>query len=447
MPANAIAAWKQAHERLVELAKRKGILDVEEGELLLDAHRAAAHVFLGFATFEQYVDFLLGYSPRMTQERLRVARSLRQLPELRAAMKHGRLSWSAARELTRVAIEETEVAWLQAAKNKTVRQVEELVCGHAVGDMPADPVRSEARRHLLRFEVSAETYAMFREACNRIRRDSGENLDDDSMLLLIARGVLEGPKAPGRASYQVAVTRCPDCNRGTVVAGGDEIQAGPEVLEMALCDAEHVGDPHDTHVGAPTSQTIPPAIRRRVVRRDHGRCQVPGCRCSLYVDIHHLHLRSEGGDHHPDRLLVLCAAHHRAVHRGTLIIEGGAVGALVFRHADGTCYGGPVRVETAAAFLEAHAALRSLGFGETESRGALAGLRDQSAQAGELVRSALRLLRPAACVREGQAHYGANIPQGLASAVRHAAPRSPSGYRDAVPHSARRALASATASV
>ena len=56
-----------------------------------------------------------------------------------------------------------------------------------------------------------------------------------------------------------------------------------------------------------------------------------------------------------------------------------------------------MRAETAAACLDAQAALRSLGFGESESRRAVGQAREdgQSSEVpGNLVRAALRLLRP-----------------------------------------------------
>ncbi|MFZ5894883.1 MAG: HNH endonuclease [Myxococcota bacterium] len=68
-----------------------------------------------------------------------------------------------------------------------------------------------------------------------------------------------------------------------------------------------------THVRQRASQTIPPAVRREVMRRDNGRCVVNGCRHATFVDAHHPKPRSEGGQHEPDNLVCLCAAHHRAV--------------------------------------------------------------------------------------------------------------------------------------
>ncbi|HYJ09274.1 MAG TPA: HNH endonuclease, partial [Polyangiaceae bacterium] len=79
------------------------------------------------------------------------------------------------------------------------------------------------------------------------------------------------------------------------------------------------------HAGANTpraAQDVPPAVRRLVMRRDHGRCVVPGCKHATWVDVHHLQARAEGGAHGPENLITLCGAHHRALHKGRLRVEG-----------------------------------------------------------------------------------------------------------------------------
>jgi hypothetical protein len=91
----------------------------------------------------------------------------------------------------------------------------------------------------------------------------------------------------------------------------------------------------------------------------------------VFVDIHHLKPRSEGGDHDPDTLAVLCCAHHRAIHRGQLVVEGRVSTGLCFRHADGTTYGYSAHPRAVASFEEAFRGLRSLGFREGEVRAAL----------------------------------------------------------------------------
>jgi hypothetical protein len=330
--------WKVAHEHLVRLAKHRSGLELEEGRWLLRAYRAGAHVRLGYGSFAEYVERVLGHTPRLTHDKLRVAEALEVLPEMPEALKNGELSWSAARELTRVATRDTEREWLAAARGRTVRDVERLVSGHAMGSRPQDPINPEARRHVLRFELSGETLAAFRDAAAKLRRDSGGPLDDDAMLLMMARHVLGGPKDEGRASYQVALTVCESCKKGQQHAQGELVDASPELVEMASCDPQHLGS---THVGRPSraTQDVPPAVRRLVLRRDHGQCVFPGCRHGVFVDIHHIDYRSQGGDHDPDNLVTICAAHHRAIHRGTVILVGPVSSGLRFYHADGTEYG------------------------------------------------------------------------------------------------------------
>jgi hypothetical protein len=79
---------------------------------------------------------MFGYKPRSTQEKLRVAEALEELPAIRAALETGVLNWSAVRELTRVAVPETEHEWLKVAQGKTVHQLEALVAGKPRAQSP-----------------------------------------------------------------------------------------------------------------------------------------------------------------------------------------------------------------------------------------------------------------------------------------------------------------------
>jgi hypothetical protein len=364
---------------------------------LLLGLRAGVHLHLGYGTFAEYVERLFGYKPRWTEERLRVAEALETLPALEQSLRDGAMSWSAVRELTRVATAESEHAWIEAARGRTVRQIEELVTGHAPGDLPRDARKSNLERHVLRFEVTAETLAYVRDALAKVRRDVGKPMDDDAALLTVARQILGGPTDEGRASYQVALTVCEACGRGWQQGRGEQVEVRSDIVEMAQCDAQQLGR-ISAHVGETirASQSVPPRTRREVMRRDGGRCVVPGCRNSLFLDIHHLRLRSEGGGHDPDGLIVLCGAHHRAQHRGQLLIEGRVSTGLVFRHANGASYGSVVGAHAAASFEEAFRALRSLGFREGESRAALTRVRTEPSSTHgnieQVLRKALALL-------------------------------------------------------
>jgi hypothetical protein len=370
--------WQRAHDELQRLARSHAGLDFEEGRWLVRAHRSRVHERLGFGSFSEYVGRLFGYGTRLVQEKLRVAEALERLPELAEALKQGRVCWSALRELTRVATPETESVWLAAATGRTVRELETLVSGLAPGSQPGDLADPKDARHVLRFEVTGEVLACVREALMKLRRDAGEPLDDEAALLLMARAVLEGPRDEGRGSYQIALTVCEHCRRGEQDGAGQPTAVDSEVVEMASCDAQHVGSLAAAggreYVGASVaraSQDVPPAVRRLVLRRDHGRCVVPGCKHATWVDVHHLRAREEGGGHEPENLITVCGAHHRALHRGALRAAGTPTTGLTFRHADGSAYG---RVRAPAVDnvrAKALLALRSLGFRESEARWAL----------------------------------------------------------------------------
>ncbi|HWO13112.1 MAG TPA: hypothetical protein VNN80_26610 [Polyangiaceae bacterium] len=169
------------------------------------------------------------------------------MPELARALQEGRLHASAARELARVATPETEADWIDAAAGRRMREIERLVAGRARGDRPGDVSRPELERHVLRFEVSGETLAAFREAMRHLREQSGEALDDDAALLILARAILCGAGARtatdtpasetalGRPKYQIMLTECEHCQRGYQRAGADQVEIAPELALRAAC--------------------------------------------------------------------------------------------------------------------------------------------------------------------------------------------------------------------
>lgn len=220
--------WQQVHHELMRLSKNRAGLEYEEGVWLLAAERARTHEHLGYGSVLEYAERLLGHAPRLTQDKLRVAAQLERLPNVALALRRGETTWSAVRELTRVATADTERAWLDSVRHKTAREVERLVSGRRPGSLPTDPSDPAAERHILRFEVTGEVLATFRDAMAQIRRNSGGPLDDDQALLLLARQVLAGPTDEGRASYQVALTVCESCARATQTGRGEPVLVSNE---------------------------------------------------------------------------------------------------------------------------------------------------------------------------------------------------------------------------
>ncbi len=102
----------------------------EEARLLRYAEELKLWRGWGFTGMLEYLERVMGYAPHTASERLRVARALGELPLLEEALEGGVLAHSAVRELSRVAVPDTEASWLEAAQGKCLREIESMVSGH-----------------------------------------------------------------------------------------------------------------------------------------------------------------------------------------------------------------------------------------------------------------------------------------------------------------------------
>jgi HNH endonuclease len=318
--------WRTVDRALREIGKRRAALDADEARWLREAEALQIWRPLGMVSALDYFERVLGYAPRTAQERLRVARALGALPQLTAALTVGELTFSAVRELTRVATPATEASWIAASRGKNLRQIEGLVADHRPGDRPDDPPDPEARTHVVRFELSAETFARLRQARQVLDDEHGTSLPDDAFIAALCDAVLDrapGAESTGRAKYQIAVTVCRRCRQGWQEGSGAQIAIDPAAVDRALCDAQHIGS-IDGAAPERAHQDIPPSVSRFVWRRDGGRCRVDGCRSSRGLELHHVVHRADGGGHEAGNVVLLCSACHMAHHRGALAISGTA---------------------------------------------------------------------------------------------------------------------------
>jgi hypothetical protein len=167
-------------------------------------------------------------------------------------------------------------------------------------------------------------FALVRQARQVLQEELGGGyLEDDASIEALCKRALEG--SADRAQHQIAITVCEKCKRGFQDGAGAVVEIDERALEQARCDAENIGSIDGARPDR-ANQDITPATRRFVRARDHGKCRVPGCRASYGIDIHHIVFRMDDGNHEPDNLILLCSAHHRALHEGLLVIRGNARG-------------------------------------------------------------------------------------------------------------------------
>ena len=72
-----------------------------------------------------------------------------------------------------MATPETETIWLGATKEMNTREVEQVVSGHRLGDVPTDPVDPKLQLQTLRFDVTGEVAGARAQAKLDVRKIRG----------------------------------------------------------------------------------------------------------------------------------------------------------------------------------------------------------------------------------------------------------------------------------
>ena len=319
--------WKRVHARLKRIAKRRAALDREELELIRAAIRIAIWRHLGMTGIREYLEHECGYGPHVASERVRVAEALDAMPALEHALGENELSYSAVRAITRVATNRTEHEWIAACRGKNQREIEELLAEREVGDRPGAPRKPELRaKDRVYRGITPATEAAIELARRELQEEMGERLDDNQLLALLAARHRDGSAAPRKkAAAQVAVTVCPSCQVGRQLAGNRQVALRPEELARVFCDVQWI----DVHGKERSVQDVTPALRAKVMLRDHAKCRVPGCRSAANIEVHHIVPWAIGGTHTMQNLIALCDGHHSALHRGDITIVGPAESAVI----------------------------------------------------------------------------------------------------------------------
>jgi len=374
-------SYREIDRQLRSIAKRRAGLDVEEARWLREAEKQRIWRKLGFSTVLEYLEDVFGYAPRTAMERLRVAKELGELRGLEEELRHGRMSWSAAKELSRVMTPATEAAWLARARGKNLRDIEELVAGRKKGDDPDAAQDPELMTRRFVVELPPRVDALVHQCRAAAADELGHHIDDVQFIEMLCRSFLQPSAAndtPPQPAHRVVIHRCDDCNRAWQDGRGRRVPIDADDTRLAECDALLVDE------NGKTTKSIPQPIRKQVWARDRGRCRVPGCRATRNLDIHHIIHRAHGGDHDPSNLLVLCSGHHQLLHDRRLSISGRAPDELHFERdgkpllqapivvaepspaphvaAHATSKSKPTRFDEVVAFEQAKRALVDLGY-------------------------------------------------------------------------------------
>jgi hypothetical protein len=339
-------------------------------------------------------------------EKLRVAHELQRRPIVAEAFRDGRLSYSAARAISRMDRPDPEVdaALVELAESgrASIIDVERAVRAYSLyADQERPPDREVGAGRDVRIlrghdgigqvvvslsDLELEEFAATLQAFIDLRyrpvravenggdESSGEDRGGEAPAALaapaerpgrseqkadafmdlarIALAHADGGQAAGDDRYLVHVVTRHDGQAVSLVNGSP---LPPADGAMIACDAGRVahtvgdgGEP--LHLGRKTRDWST-AQRRAILVRDRGQCRFVGCGFAHY-DIHHLRPWEAGGGTDIDNGFAACPRHHHKLHAG-FRVEGDPNGELLFYRPDGSYLGsthpGTARVTLAPA--------------------------------------------------------------------------------------------------
>ena len=393
-----LATASHLHDAITHAVRRKRAADHDLALLLRRCVDELLYRDLGYISITQYAEQAHSLGPSKTRALVRLADTMQHIPDLADAVRDGVIPWTKAREVARVITPTSAAEWLDHAQTVSNRELESLARHALTGDTVAQAeARRHASDDLHRFVVtglSSDQKRLIEDALERIRQDSAIDRDDfsrgDALATVVQRFLADldsddASAPPSSVRFQRVVHVCDACGHTDGETGCPD---DTDVL-MSDCDAEVVDlmpertrvrapqpdrEPACEHEGAtvlrrpstyahprtrvqddaapgtdrtrvradsrpPTRgtrrKTIPPRVRTAVLHRDRHQCQVPDCTNRLYLDVHHIIPRSQGGLHTEDNLVCLCSSHHRLLHDGLLAITHAAPGRLRVQRANG----------------------------------------------------------------------------------------------------------------
>jgi hypothetical protein len=288
----------------------------------------------------------------LAAERVRVAKALRALPEIRRAHAEGRLSWDQVRWLTRFATTETDSRWAkrgarmspgelrlesQRQREVTRRQAARdhaMRSGWMAWDEEGrflDVYLTLAGEQGAAFQAAVEAAAQHIEVEGDVADRRGARMADAMVALVTSSGRRsQAPTLVVHADAEVLTGARSGRRRLAETSGG--VRISDEAVRRMACDSkvllalERGGRP----VGLASRGRLVTGHLMEMLRfRDRG-CTFPGCGSTWFLHAHHIVHWADGGKTTLENLTLLCGSHHRRLHDGRWTIRGRPPDGLEF---------------------------------------------------------------------------------------------------------------------
>lgn len=274
---------EEVHIRALSARKVFGKAQSALSFWLLEIDRRKIYRDFGCSSVFAYAERYLELAPHTIAELLRTGKVLENLPKLSLAVANGDVAPSKAREISRVATQETEEVWVKMAAESTCRQIEKMVAITPKGGHPpvakcsvsftmqqenakltdevtsnqnvkttlekeaspsysGDSVEPSRYRSKMVVDFENDELVVIERALEKARGETGYR-DRASLLLHIARAFLEEGTDKNKSDsspFRVTIHSIPEVNVAWVEGFAEQKFVDKNVLEQALCDCEIV---------------------------------------------------------------------------------------------------------------------------------------------------------------------------------------------------------------
>jgi len=331
---------------------------------LHDMEQRRLYSLFGCPSTSQYARKRLGLGKTLAYDLIGAGRALAELELLDRELFEERLTWCQVKALLQVVVPETQKAWIEKTRGKSLRWIQERVRASERGRPPREDGKgTPTTRFVIRARVSAEAYEAWETARRKLQDELAEAVTDAALLRHLAEDYLceknEATDSSDPSPYRVIVRHCPSCRASRLQTDDGDVPIDESTTTRLACEGEvvHVepepierepgekesGTPDKSRGGESSTRPVasrpaidrptPPALRRKILARDGYRCR--HCQRSGRLHVHHVEYRSQGGSSVEGNLAALCDRCHGLVHDDLLFITGEPEGELVFRNARG----------------------------------------------------------------------------------------------------------------